>query len=59
MTQHAIFHDWYDPAHHGARPACHTGEFIFIGTLDECVKEMTRQNALHPDWRLSIHRLLF
>jgi hypothetical protein len=54
---YAIFHDWYDQASHDKRPACHTGEFIFIGTLDECAEHMKLASRSHPKWRLSIHAL--
>ena len=56
--QWAIFHDWHDLYRAEASPASQTGEFFYIGTATECAQEMTRITELHPEWRLSVHRLV-
>jgi hypothetical protein len=57
MTTYAVFHDWYDPERHDKAPACHTGEFVYLGTAEECAKTMETMIARHPGWRFSVHRL--
>jgi hypothetical protein len=33
------------------------GEFFYVGTLGECAQELERVSKLHPEWKLSMHRL--
>jgi hypothetical protein len=49
--EYGIFHDWLQPG----KDQSWTGEFVYLGTLDECVAEMKRQQAAHPKWSLSLH----
>ncbi len=57
MTQQyaIIFADWlpYDHSHNHSHHAL-TGEFMYIGAIDECTEQLKRMSAAHPKWRLSI-----
>jgi hypothetical protein len=57
---YAIFHDWYDDSRRDmpGYPAGWTGEFFYLGTLEECSKEMARVSAIEPTWRFSIQKVL-